>query len=345
MQRSQAIAVVTRETRLEGLLARWGTAGAAKFRLKAAHAHERMLSARGPVDAAATDAGQDDKALAEAAFEAYEAEDRVYRATLDRIADELDLGFPVTHVRREYVANYDFRNCVVVVVVGQDGLVANTAKYVGDVPIVAVNPDPTRIDGVLLPFDIGSARQAVQGVIRGTAAIREVTLAEAELNDGQRLLAFNDLFIGSSSHTSARYTLTVEGRSEPQSSSGMIVSTGAGSTGWLSSLFNMYDGFGEWLRASNSVENMSASPPAAGLRLGWEDPRLAWAVREPFLSKQSGASLVAGLLEEGEEIVVESLMPSRGVIFSDGVESDFLEFQSGSIARIRRAQQRARLVG
>jgi hypothetical protein len=80
------------------------------------------------------------------------------------------------------------------------------------------------------------------------------------------------------------------------------------------------------------------------VQLAWEDGRLVWVVREPFRSKQSGADMVAGWIDRGSELVVESLMPSGGVIFSDGVESDFLEFTSGTIARIRVAQQQARLV-
>ena len=58
----------------------------------------------------------------------------------------------------------------------------------------------------------------------------------------------------------------------------------------------------------------------------------------------SGADLVAGLVEEGQELIVESRMPAGGVIFSDGIESDFLQFTSGAIARIGVARQRARLV-
>ena len=41
------------------------------------------------------------------------------------------------------------------------------------------------------------------------------------------------------------------------------------------------------------------------------------------------------MIEHGEEIVVESLMPSGGVIFSDGIESDYLEFNAGAIGRVR----------
>jgi hypothetical protein len=53
---------------------------------------------------------------------------------------------------------------------------------------------------------------------------------------------------------------------------------------------------------------------------------------------------VAGILDSGQELTLESLMPSGGVVFSDGMEADFLQFNSGSIARIRAAEQRARLV-
>jgi hypothetical protein len=37
-------------------------------------------------------------------------------------------------------------------------------------------------------------------------------------------------------------------------------------------------------------------------------------------------------------------MPERGVIFSDGIEADFLEFNSGSKATISVAERQGRLV-
>jgi len=67
-------------------------------------------------------------------------------------------------------------------------------------------------------------------------------------------------------------------------------------------------------------------------------------VREPFRSKNSGADLVAGFLDQGDELTVESLMPGGGVIFSDGIESDFIEFNSGTTAAFTVSRQRARLV-
>ena len=71
-----------------------------------------------------------------------------------------------------------------------------------------------------------------------------------------------------------------------------------------------------------------------GIRFEWEDPRLVYVVREPFVSKSSGASLVAGILEPGLDITIESDMAANGVIFSDGVEADALEFNAGAVARV-----------
>jgi hypothetical protein len=342
MQTQPGIVIVTRPTRLEGLRARWVTKDQARFVLRAAHLQEKeRRRAVAPRVAKAVAAAPSRSAarpasdlLADVDFLAYEAEDDVYRATLERLRRDLDFGLPVRTMDRSFLPSFDFWNTAVVVVVGQDGLVANTAKYVGELPIVAVNPDPRRIDGILLPFQAEQARRAVGRVLENRYRSRAVTLAEVNLNDGQRLLAFNDFFVGAASHVSARYTIEVAGHVEPQSSSGVLVSTGAGSTGWLSSVFNMASG----------VAALLGHPSEGRLRLDWEDRRLVWAVREPFVSKSSQAGLVAGLLEEGHDLVVESLMPAGGVIFSDGVEADFLPFVSGTIARIHAAQQRARLV-
>ena len=79
-------------------------------------------------------------------------------------------------------------------------------------------------------------------------------------------------------------------------------------------------------------------------RLERSDRRLIWSVREPFISKISRAELVAGLLDEGDRLEIESLMPESGVIFSDGIEADFLPFDSGTIATIQASRQTAKLV-
>lgn len=300
------LVIVTRKTRLQELVERFNTRSQAKFYIE--------------------HAGGD--------FADYEREDDAYRSSLEVLRRSLEFEMPQQLVDRTLVPTFQFQKEDLVVTLGQDGLVANTAKYVMAQPIVAVNPEPERFDGILLPFLPDQARRAVAKVITAKATIREVTLAEITLQDSQRLLAFNDLFIGARSHVSALYRISCGKKAEVQSSSGVLVSTGAGSTGWLSSVFNMVSGVSSF-RGGTAVEPV---------RMPWEDRRLVYVVREPFVSRHSQANIVTGMLESGQELVLESLMPSGGVVFSDGMEADFLQFNSGAIATVRAAEQRARLV-
>lgn len=326
MHASPSIALVTTTTRLKGLLAKYGTKGAAKFRLRSAREH--FAAVAGSAETATTiDAASD--------FDEYVEEDDHYRRAVDTVEEAIGgLGFNLIDVERRYLATYDFRHTTLVVVVGPDGLVANTAKYVGNLPIVAINPDPVRFDGKLLPFQVRDARSIVQRTLDHQVRTTEITLARASLPDGQTLLAFNDLFVGRRSHASARYVLYGQDASEVQSSSGLIVSTGAGSTGWLSSVFNMSRGVNGW------IGGQAGEVP----RIGWSDRQLAWVVREPFSSRTTGVEMVAGMIDESMVLRIESLMPQQGVIFSDGIENDFLEFNSGVVTEITVAPQKTRLV-
>ena len=300
------LVLVTRKTRLQQLIARFNSRGQAKFYIE--------------------HAGGD--------FADYQHEDDAYARALEVLHRAFGQGLKVHTIDREIVPTFLFAPSDIVVAVGQDGLVANVAKYVGAQPVIAVNPDPRRFDGILLPFAPHQVGAAIGRVVAGTARLRSITLAEARLADGQRLLGFNDLFVGARSHISARYTLRAAAATETQSSSGVLISTGAGSTGWLSSMFNMAAG----------LASFTGGVAGAPMHLGWEDPRLVFVVREPFASKHSASSLVAGVVGPGESLELASLMPSDGVIFSDGVEADALAFNSGAVVRIGAAAQRTRLV-
>jgi hypothetical protein len=328
MRATERVTVITRPTRLAGLLQRWGTRGQAGFRFKANKA--AALARMGNLDQAAKLQIQ----TADADFALLEDEDKVYHDAVKQVTRDLDLGVPVQVIDRSFIPNYDFSMTTAVVVLGQDGLVANAAKYVGEAPIIGVNPDPTRFDGVLLPFQIPDARHALGTVLSGKERIRTVTLAEVKLQDGQQLLAFNDLFVGVRSHVSARYKITVSGRTESHSSSGVLISTGAGSTGWMSSVFNMAAGI------AAAHHGRQIQPP----RLKWDASQLLWAVREPFVSRTSQAGLVCGTLTGGAVMEIESMTSENGVIFSDGIEADALEFNAGTIATIGIAARKASLV-
>jgi hypothetical protein len=305
------IILVTRKTRLEALVERFNTPDQARFYLE--------------------HSGGD--------FELYQREHDIYYAAVSDLRSRLQELIKLQEIERGLLPNFLFTETNIVVTIGIDGLVANTAKYLSGQPLIAVNPDPANIDGILLPFDVQKAVIAAKGVLKNRMTMRKISMANVHLNDGQTLLAFNDFFVGVKSHISARYSVEINGRQERQSSSGIIVSTGVGSTGWLSSMFNMANGM---LAGTQSVENTRHVIPAS--RFDWESEKLAFVVREPFVSKTSSAELVFGYITPQSPLVVRSEIPESGIIFSDGVESDYLSFNSSAIATISLADKKTNLV-
>src|SRR5262249_7858292 len=165
----EKLVIVTLKTRLEELIERFNTREQAKFYI------EHM--------------GLD--------FGDYEREHEVYTSAVRRLRRDLDgLAPKLQSIDRWFLPNFIFTPHDLVVAVGRDGLVANTAKYLEGQPIVGVNPDPARYDGILVRFPVGKAKAGVTGVLEERAAYNHVTMAEVVLNDTQRLLAFNDFYIG-----------------------------------------------------------------------------------------------------------------------------------------------------
>jgi len=268
-------------------------------------------------------------------FDSYELEHHTFYESLSKTQEAISKYLKFKIINRSFLPTYLFTNKDLIVVIGQDGLVANTAKYVTGLPIIGINPDIERYDGTLLKHSPKDINKLLKNVINHNYDTTEVTMAKAQLSDGQTLYAFNDFYIGAATHVSSRYTITFNGQQERQSSSGIIVSTGAGSTGWLSSIFNM----------TNTINNMHHKNSSdCGAILNWDANKLVFVVREPFLSKQSQIGIGYGVITKRKTLTIESHMASKGVIFSDGIETDFINFNSGNIVEIGIAKEKASLV-
>ncbi|MCS0636684.1 hypothetical protein NX801_13650 [Streptomyces sp. LP05-1] len=290
--------LVHRRTEYEELLARHGTHGQAAF----------FLSTRGrTID------------------EVVRRHDRNRRALRD-VAAAVPLTWRSSRVERADLDRFLFAPQDVVVVVGQDGLVANTAKYLSGQPVVGVDTDPGRNPGVLVRHRPADTAALLRAATAAGGRAEELTMVQAVADDSQRLLALNEIYLGPPGHQTARYRLDADGGSGPgeaQASSGILVGTGTGATGWLRSL---------WL------ERHSTTPLPAPC-----DPRLLWFVREAWPSPATGTSRTAGGLERGQELrlTVES---DRIVAFGDGMEADALELTWGQSVRLGIAATSLRLV-
>ena len=317
MQRltEKKIIVVTRETRLVGLRRRFNTKRQAKFYV------EHL--------------GGD--------FSDYTTEQDTYEAAVEETENALRPLGMVQFIDRAFLPNFVFGPEDMVVVLGQDGLVANTLKYTGERPVVGINPDPKRFDGVLLPFRPRDLKNVMPETLRGRRATRQVTMAKATLNDGRTLYAVNDFFLGPRSHVSARYVIRHGQRQETHSSSGVIVSTGLGSTGWLKSLLAGADAISAAVHGHGGDPGGAVASPALP-PMPWDADYLYFTVREPFPSRTTAVTVVFGAVTAQEPLNLSSLMAENGIIFSDGIEADFLEFNSGAEAQISVAERKGRLV-
>ena len=258
-QTENKIILVVRHTRLDELVARFNTRDQARFYV------EHL--------------GVD--------FSDYELEDSTYKAAVQAAQQALSQLGRLQVVDRQFVPNFIFGASDTIVALGQDGLVANVMKYLDGQPVVGVNPDPERWEGVLLPFTVPDLDFLLPDVFAGRRDLRAVTMAQATLNTGETLLGVNDLFIGPRSHTSARYTIRIGDSFETHSSSGIIVSTGLGSTGWLRSVLTGATG----IASSLSGRHLKISEKHD---FAWDAGYLYFSVREPWPSKTSAAGITFG---------------------------------------------------
>ncbi|MEE1665781.1 MULTISPECIES: NAD(+)/NADH kinase [unclassified Streptomyces] len=291
--------IVHRTTEYEELVARHGTHGQADF----------FLSSRG-------------RSLDEVAER--------HRRTRDALAEvtaAIPLTWRQTRVERADLDRFLFAAEDVVVVVGQDGLVANVAKYLTGQPVVGINTDPGRNPGVLVRHPSRHAAALIPAVAAGGTAVEELTMVEAVTDDAQRLVALNEIYLGAAGHQTVRYRLGLDGDGgvvEAQASSGVLVGTGTGATGWLRSVWQERGG------------RLPLPAPT--------EDRLLWFVREAWPSPATGTSLVAGQLQASLRLHV-TVESERVIAFGDGMESDALELTWGQSVRVGVCTERLRLAG
>jgi NAD kinase len=311
MVRFKRIVVVTKRTQLQELIDRFVTRAQAKFYIE----HMGL------------------------SFADYEQAHEIYNSALETLTTSLPGSPRHQIIDRAFLPTFTFDDSDIIVTLGNNGLVVNAAKYSEGRPILGINADPAREEGIVAKFEIDEVKGQLNAVLGGEFRVSQVTMAEARMNNGQRLLGFNDLFIGHRSHVSARYKIEFNHQSENHSSSGIIVSTGAGSTGWMRSVVG-----GSLSIARLAYPKATAPPKGVDSRFDWSADKLVFMVREPWPSRSSQTGIVFGTIVRDKPLRLTSHMPEGGVIFSDGVEQDAVPFTSGAIAEVNIAGTKANLI-
>lgn len=218
-------------------------------------------------------------------------------------------------VLRENLDRFRFDPTDVIMAVGWDGLVPNVAKYLTGQPVFGINPFDA--DQKMMRWGAPAAPQIYQHIIpRIEGFVEDRTMVRVTLSDGRSLVAMNEIFLGHKSHQSAKYDITHDKHTEYHSSSGMIVSTGTGMTGWALSLSN----------AMNvDVNRLYASVEPT-------QPYLLFLVREAWTGPGTGTRIQHGIVSDRKPLTVVSKIQEGGTIFGDGIESDSLDFNWGATA-------------
>ncbi len=267
-------------------------------------------------------------------FGDYEVEHKKYYEALGNVVAAAKTFARVQEIDREYIPNMIFGEKDIVIAVGRDGLVANVMKYLDGQPLIGVNPDTMRWEGNLLMFEAGDMERIIPKVLGENFDEKKITMGQAITKDGQILYAVNDFFIGVKNHTSARYHICYNNIVENHSSSGIIVSTGLGMTGWHKSIMAEFRGMAKAFNLGNVPE----------VEMDWDCEALTFQVREPYPSRFTQAELVYGRIQSKDKLTLVSDMTESGVIFSDGILDDALDFNAGMELKIGIADRVGRLV-
>jgi NAD+ kinase len=186
------------------------------------------------------------------------------------------------------ISGYDL-----VLSVGGDGTLLEVSRYAGNTPILGVNSDPTRSTAFFCAADRDTIAQRFRELLDDALALTPLTRLQLTLND--QILPFyalNDLLIAHFNPAAmAVYDLAIGDESERQKSSGIWLSTAAGSTAGI--------------RA------------AGGHVLPLHSRKRQYLVREPYAGNGQRYRLLKGIVPPATTIEITSRM-RRGRVFVDG---------------------------
>jgi NAD+ kinase len=245
-----------------------------------------------------------------------------HHATLRTVLSTLKAGgFQPEMLRRDQVhrlrdVDGKYR---LVVTVGGDGTLLDASHYVGKTPVLGVNSDPSRSVARFSGCAGEGFHRTLSALLRGE--LRPVRVARLEFSvNGKKgkWRVLNDLLVTTASPAgTSRYILQVGRRAEEQLSSGVWISTAAGST--------------------------AASLSAGGKALPVSDRGFQYVVREAYHRKFGPRKLLKGVLPSGAVLGMTSRM-KEGKVFVDGAALS-LPFRMGDRLRVWASKEPLNLIG
>ncbi len=227
---------------------------------------------------------------------------------LYEILKELGISFDAQSTRQlKNIGRVDL-----VITVGGDGTVLTTSHFIDEQPILGIKSFGRQSVGYFCAASQQTMKKYLQDIIAGEREPIRLHRLQAEI-DGQRVaeLALNDvLFANSNPASMSKYELSIGNKAEEQKSSGVWVSTAAGST--------------------------AAVKAAGGKVLKLTSDKVEYFVREPY-AVGGTYRLNRGVLTAKAIVNVTSLMP-QGTVFIDGGATQY-PAPAGAVVTVKNAKK------
>ncbi len=227
-------------------------------------------------------------------------------------------------ILRDELTKAKIKDVKAVISFGGDNHFQYVAHFLDKQFLIGMNSDPARSDGALAYFTVQDIKRVLKKLEEGDFLIEEWTRLQIEINNKKiETLAVCEVFVGETARKDmSRHILLYKGKKEEQKSSGILIATGAGSTGW-------YD---------SSVRYLYRN----GNKFSKTEKTVRFLVTEPYRGKISGFSLLEGELLPDEKLTIQSLNDSSGKILIDAQQE--FDFQRGSTCRIQISKEPLRVI-
>ena len=199
--------------------------------------------------------------------------------------------------KRDKITKKLCNNADLVIAAGGDGTFLRTAHFIGKTPVLGVNFNPKKKEGFLMQANKKNFEKRIKQILKNRFKILNVTRIEPKINRKKLDLALNEIFVAhKKAYKTSRLTIILKNKKEFQKSSGVIISTGAGSYAWTKS--------------------------CGGKSLPLNSKKFQYLVREPCKGKLLKPKLKKGILGKNQKIKIRSEM-NNCIVVMDSLSKEY----------------------
>lgn len=230
---------------------------------------------------------------------------------------------------KQFVSRNDLTKRIVynkdlVISLGGDNHFQYITHFVDSELIMGINSDPLASEGALTYFTTKNFERILKKLQNDKFEVEEWTRLEAKLNGSKVERATDSYFLGEYSRIKAStHILEFRGKKERQKCAGLIVATGAGSTGWFNSACRYIHHKGKKFPKTKKCAE--------------------FLVTEAYRGKINKYSMLSGTIKKDDELIVHSLNDDKGILIADSMNAEH-NFNEGAKAVIRISDKPLRVV-